>query len=54
MALPSFEQIQEYYRQGLWTDSMLKTALVCKAITQPQYDQLLDEKRDKAASKGKK
>lgn len=54
MALPSFEQIQEYYRQGLWTDSMLKTALVCKAINQSQYERLLNEKTDKASSKAKK
>ena len=45
MALPSYETIREYYLEGKWNDMMLKTAVVCKAITQEQYEVLIDEKK---------
>ena len=45
MALPNYETIREYYLSGKWNDMMLKTAVVCKAITQEQYETLVDEKK---------
>lgn len=50
MAMPSYETIAQYYREGLWNDMMLRTAMVCKAITQEQYNQLLDEKKNQGNS----
>lgn len=50
MAMPSYEVIRQYYLDGLWSDIMLRTAVVCKAITQEQYEQLLDEKKSAATA----
>lgn len=44
MALPSYDEIAQYFRNGQWTEMMLRTALVCKAITKEQYDALIAEK----------
>lgn len=51
MAMPDVKTIREYYLSGKWNDHMLQVALVCKAITQEQFDEI---KAAKAAPKKKK
>lgn len=45
MAFPTYDTIRTYYLNGKWTDAMLKTAVVCKAITSEQYAALVAEKK---------
>lgn len=40
MALPDAKTIRQYYLDGKWNDHMLQVSLVCKAITQDEFDEI--------------
>lgn len=42
--MPNYETIREYFLSGKWNERMLKSAVVCKAITNDQYEELVREK----------
>lgn len=37
-----FEYIQEYYKEGLYTEDNLKTLLAGELLTQDEYDSLIN------------
>lgn len=49
MSMPDYETIRGYYLNGSWNDMMLRTAKVCKAITEEQFEAIRDEKANVAA-----
>lgn len=49
MSMPDYETIRGYYLNGSWNDMMLRTAKVCKAITEEQFEAIRDEKANAAA-----
>ena len=38
---PDYDTIKENFLTGKWTERMLKSALMCKAITTDQYNEIL-------------
>lgn len=55
MSMPDVETIRGYYMNDSWNDMMLRTAKVCKAITEEQFEAMRAEKAvakaEKAATK---
>lgn len=46
MALPTYDDIYRYYvTDKTWDDRMLKTALICKRITNEQYNDLIEARK---------
>ncbi|MDR0473234.1 MAG: XkdX family protein [Treponema sp.] len=45
----SFELIKQNYKRGLWTLAMVQVALDKGVITQAQFDEIVDETRDRSA-----
>ena len=39
-----FEKIKKWYKQGLWTESMVHNAYIKKVITEEQLNLILNEK----------
>ena len=58
MSMPDVETIRGYYMSGSWNDMMLRTAKVCKAITEEEFEAMRAEKEaskdEKAAAKSTK
>ncbi len=48
MAMPDYETIKQYYLDGKWNERMVRTAQVCKAITQEQADEIIALKKKEA------
>lgn len=44
MAMPDKETIRGYFMEGKWTERMLRTAQVCKALTAEEVDTMIAEK----------
>lgn len=51
MSMPDVETIRGYYMNDSWNDMMLRTAKVCKAITEEQFEAM---RAEKAAAKAEK
>lgn len=48
MALPDVNTISSYYKDGRWNLTMLRSALMCKRITQAQFDDIVSSKESEA------
>lgn len=50
MAMPDYETIKQYFLDGKWTERMVRTAQVCKAISAEQADEIIAMKKDDASA----
>lgn len=51
MAMPDKTSIKNFYMEGKWTERMLRTAQVCKALSAEEVDEIIAEKESKKEAK---